>query len=117
MNATSRAILQTVVTSDASLSEAEQQAMNRLLKGEHGPVETLPDTLSVTQKQAAKLLSVSRVTVWRMAKENLLHPVELLPGTWRYAYAEIAALSKFGWQGHRHHTPGGRSTETAASVR
>lgn len=45
------------------------------------------------------MLSVSRVTVWRLTKDRVLKPVEILPGTWRYAYAEIARLAHAGING------------------
>ena len=51
------------------------------------------DRLLVTQKQAAELLSVSRVTIWRMTKDCVFHPVEILPGPWRYRFRELAALA------------------------
>jgi predicted DNA-binding transcriptional regulator AlpA len=53
--------------------------------------------LTVSQKAAAKLLSVSRVTIWRMTRDNLLHPVEIFPGTWRYPFEELAILIRQGW--------------------
>jgi hypothetical protein len=97
MNTTSRAILQTVIASDAALSTAERNSLQRLINGEpEAPTANIgtSEHLLVTQKKAAELLSVSRVTVWRMTKECLLHPVEILPGTWRYPYQEIAALGR-----------------------
>ena len=98
MNSTSRAIIQTVITTDASLSVEERGAIQRVLDGiftTTGSAEPRnADRLLVTQKAAAKLLSVSRVTVWRMTKDCMLHPVEVLPGTWRYPYHEIAAISR-----------------------
>lgn len=106
MNPTSRAILQSVLSTDVSLSDPERTAMQRLLEG---LFETPPsasenrgrtgEPLLVTQKLAAKLLSVSRVTVWRLTKDCVLHPVEILPGTWRYLYAEVESLAKSGWHG------------------
>jgi hypothetical protein len=39
---------------------------------------------------------VSRVTVWRMTKDCVLHPVEILPGTWRYRFRELATLALKG---------------------
>ena len=100
MNATSRAILQTVLATDASLSAAERGAIQRIINGESevsvGTVGGSDDRLLVTQKMAAELLSVSRVTIWRMTKDCALHPVEILPGTWRYPYREIASLARGG---------------------
>jgi hypothetical protein len=98
MNTTSRALLQTLLTTDSTLTETEKLAMNRILAGEPESSAQAAETLAVTQKMAAKLLSVNRVTVWRMTKDELLHPVELLPGTWRYRYDELASLARRGWR-------------------
>lgn len=70
MNATSRALLQTLLSSDAALTEGERAAVEQLLSGQPNFAGAVPDTLSVTQKGAAKLLSVSRVTVWRMTRDH-----------------------------------------------
>lgn len=98
MNATSRAIIQTVLSTDASLSSAERSAGQRLIDGQvEGPAVTVGGAdgqLLVTQKRAAELLSVSRPTIWRMTEDCALHPVEIIPGTWRYPYREIAALAR-----------------------
>ena len=100
MNATSRAILQTVLATDASLSTAERSAAQRLIDGQiessTAGCGVADDRLMVTQKQAAELLSVSRVTIWRMTKDCVLHPVEILPGTWRYRFRELATLALKG---------------------
>ena len=100
MNATSRAILQTVVATDASLSAAERSVAQRLIDGRtEAPIVVIggsDERLLVTQKEAAEMLSVSRVTIWRMTKDCVLHPVEILPGTWRYPYREILTLARSG---------------------
>ena len=98
MNSTSRAILQTIVTTDSSLSSSERSFVQRLISGqiEATPVGSGDEKLLVTQKRAAELLSVNRVTIWRMTKDCLLHPVEILPGTWRYPFNEIARLAQQG---------------------
>ena len=100
MNPTSRAIFQSVMSSDATLTSSERAALERLLRGESAvPVPATggaDEQLLLSQKKAAKLLDVSRVTVWRMTKECVLHPVEILPGTWRYPYREIAGLAQSG---------------------
>jgi hypothetical protein len=46
------------------------------------------------RKTTSKLLSVSRVTIWRMKRAGQLNPVEILPGTWRYRYSEIAEIAR-----------------------
>ena len=100
MNATSRAILQTVLATDPSLTTAERSVAQRLIDGQTEAPSVLAGgkdgRLLITQKEAAEMLSVSRATVWRMTKDCALHPVEILPGTWRYHYREIAALALHG---------------------
>jgi len=116
MNATSRAILQTVLATDASLSAAERSATQRLIDG-RTEVPTVvvcgsDERLLVTQKEAAEMLSVSRVTIWRMTKDCVLRPVEILPGTWRYPYHEILALARRGVAAES--LAGGGSEQSAA---
>jgi len=98
MNTTSRALLETVLGTDASLSLNERGALSRALKGEATPPDMVAEDPSapifLTQKQTAEKLNVSRVTVWRMTKECVLHPVEILPNTWRYPYRELQALAR-----------------------
>ncbi len=100
MNATSRAILQTVLATDASLSAAERSTTQRLIDGERESpavaATRADEKLLVTQKHAAELLSVSRATIWRMTKDRLLHPVEIIPGTWRYPLQEIIERARKG---------------------
>jgi len=101
MNPTSRAILQTVLATDASLSGAERGTVQRLIDGQAEVTATAPATderAVVTQKRAAELLSVSRATIWRMTKDGALHPVEIIPGTWRYPFREIMTLAQKGGQ-------------------
>jgi hypothetical protein len=103
MNPTSRAIFQTVMTTDGSLTPAERDFVQRLLSGETTALASAASAndqrLLVTQKRAAELLSVNRVTIWRMTRDCLLHPVEILPGMWRYPFREIMTLARSGVEG------------------
>jgi hypothetical protein len=100
MNTTSRTLLQTILATDASLSAPERTAAQKLLDGQLEMAALVSvgadERLLVTQKRAAELLSVSRSTIWRMTKELVLHPVEILPGTWRYPFGEVARLARGG---------------------
>lgn len=62
MNPTSRAIFQTVMSSDATLTSSERAALERLLRGESAiPAATTggaDEQLLLSQKKAAKLLDV-----------------------------------------------------------
>jgi predicted DNA-binding transcriptional regulator AlpA len=97
MNATSRTTLIAMLTTDLAFSTAERQTVLQLINGETQCGFTSPEAaarLLVTQKSAAELLSVSRVTIWRMKRDGRLNPVEILPGTWRYRYSEIAEIAR-----------------------
>ena len=99
MNQTSRAILQTVVATDSSLTRRELDLVQRLIAGLVQADELESERKFrglVTQKRAAELLGVNRVTIWRMTREGVLHPVEILPGTLRYSLGEISQLSQQG---------------------
>jgi hypothetical protein len=100
MNSTSRTILQMILTTDVSLAPSEREVMQRLINGESETnarkIVSVDRPLLVTQRIAARLLSVNRVTIYRMAKAGMLHPVEILPGTVRYDYRELAALAERG---------------------
>ena len=93
VNATSRALCQTLLTSDSTLTPYERIGLERLLAGE--PVVELPtQPLLLTQKQTAVLLSVNRVTVWLATREGVLPVVEILPGLFRYRLADVQALAR-----------------------
>jgi len=47
----------------------------------------------MTMKDAADLLGVSRVTIWRMVREHVLRPVEIRPGVFRVRRADLHQLS------------------------
>ena len=97
MNPTSHAIMHTVASSDATLSPAERALLQNLLTGHSAPaVAGMGAPLLLTRKDAARMLSVSRVTLWRMTRDSLLHPVEIMPGTSRYRLEEIEAFARRG---------------------
>ena len=53
-------------------------------------------SILLTQAQAAKLLSVSRMTVYRMVKDGILHPVIIRSGERslkRYKRSEIETIA------------------------
>jgi len=52
--------------------------------------------LLLNQKDAATMLGISRVTLWRMTKEGFFAPVEILPGTFRYRAEEVEAFARMG---------------------
>ena len=73
---------------------AQLAAIDRILEGkvdEPRPVTTGP--LLLQMGDAAKLLGVSRATVWRMMKLGRLEGVEILPGTIRLRRAAVEAIA------------------------
>ena len=51
-----------------------------------------PSSLLCSQAEAARLLSTSRFTIWRMSRDNQLHPVTVR-GCTRYRVAELEAIA------------------------
>lgn len=105
VNATSEAIIKTVLATDGTLTAPERAIFERLMSGQI-PVSAYPErisdeSLAVTQKRAARILGVSRVTLWRMVRDGLLHPVEIFPGILRYPIEELTALTRDGWKRSR----------------
>ncbi len=97
MNTTSKAILETLLSTDASLSIDERGSVERLISGKSDLSDARKvggtERLLITQREVSALLSVSRITIWRMTRDGALNPVEVLPGTWRYRYGEVAAIA------------------------
>jgi predicted DNA-binding transcriptional regulator AlpA len=52
----------------------------------HGP-------LLMGMSASAKLLGVSRATLWRMTKAGLLQKIEVLPGSFRLRRADLEAIA------------------------
>ena len=127
MSPISRSILLSVLVSDGALTKGEKMALHGILDGCVGadgssgssqpPPNTEPHTpapraglatptavvgdpnatVLITQREAARILSVSRVTIWRLVREEVLHRVELMPGMWRYRREDVMRLAGSGW--------------------
>lgn len=72
----------------------QQVAIDRILDGKPDaprPVPTGP--LLMMMGDAAKLLGVSRATIWRMVKLGKLDRVEILPGTYRVRRLDVEAVA------------------------
>ena len=82
-------------------ASAEQQAaIDRILSGQLSldaialrAAEAPKGPLLMMMGDAAKLLGVSRATIWRLAKMKRLERVEILPGTFRVRRADIEAIA------------------------
>ena len=52
-----------------------------------------PGPLLMGMTASAKLLGVSRATLWRMIKGGLLQKIEMLPGSFRVRRADLEAIA------------------------
>jgi len=52
-----------------------------------------PGPLLMGMSASAKLLGVSRATLWRMTKAGLLQKIEVLPGSFRLRRADLEAIA------------------------
>jgi excisionase family DNA binding protein len=96
MNPTTRAILQSILSSDHDLTGPESEALRRISSGTLAAADDPEPCLLLTQKQAAQQLSVSRMTLWRLTKQGVLRPVRITPSTWRYRSSEIEEFARAG---------------------
>ena len=55
--------------------------------------EASPEPLLMGMSASAKLLGVSRATLWRMTKAGLLQKIEVLPGSFRLRRADLEAIA------------------------
>jgi predicted DNA-binding transcriptional regulator AlpA len=69
-------------------------AIDVILEGkiQKSPMATLGPLL-MGMSASAKLLGVSRATLWRMTKAGLLQKIEVLPGSFRLRRADLEAIA------------------------
>ena len=103
MNATSITLLQTVASTDSSLSFEQRATLQDLIVGRAESRSASGQPFLLTQKDAARMLGISRVTLWRMTKDGRFSPVEILPGTFRYRFEEVEAFTRLGREGRPNH--------------
>lgn len=97
MNLISLSVLRAMLATDSELTAPERSAFRRLIDGNpEEQIERHPRL--VPQARAAEMLAVSRATIWRMVKKKLLHPVEIMPGQFRYSCVELERLAADGWR-------------------
>lgn len=71
---------------------SQQAAFDRILDGEM-PKAVISGPFLLKLGDGAKLLGVSRATLWRMCKQGRLVPIEILPGTHRVSRADLESLA------------------------
>ncbi len=95
MNKTSISLLRTIRETDESLSFVDKAVLEDLIAGRISmKASGGREVLLLTQKDAAKMLGVSRGTLWKMKKDGILSSVEILPNTYRYRLEDIEFLAQ-----------------------
>lgn len=92
MRKATKEIIQLALQNDTSVSDNERicvlDALNGKSTEKNEPV-VIAEPLLLTMTDAAKFLGVSRVTFWRMVKEEIFQPLEIRPNMFRYAKRDL----------------------------
>lgn len=82
-------LLREIATADDGL---KAEAL-RLFRGEHSTTKEPSGSLLLTVADAARLLGVSRCSVWRAIRAGRLRKIELYPGFERLRRSDVEALA------------------------
>ena len=93
MKPSTRQILKAVLNADDTITIQQQQEVMAILSNRPKEDPSLP--LLLTQMQAARLLNVSRATIFRMVRGGQIHPVQI-HGAMRYRREEIEVIARKG---------------------
>lgn len=96
MKPTTQQILKSVLASDETITDHQKRKVMDILlervKENEQPL-TFHSPLLLGGDKAAKLLGVSRTTLWRITKDGLLHPVTFR-GVSRYRVSELMEIAQ-----------------------
>jgi len=81
-------VTRSAITHDSDISADRKQTAISFLSGK---ADMPLRRLVVTQSEAAKMFSCSRITIYRMVQDGVLHPVSIR-GALRYRVDELASL-------------------------
>lgn len=99
MKKTTRRIMQATLAADETIRHDQRVAAISILS-ERGAASAPTLPLLFTQAQAARLLNVSRATIFRMTRNGELHPI-LIRGLRRYRRADLEEIACKGTAGRR----------------
>ena len=91
-------IIETVLKSDDTITERHRHSIVLALQDRQNETDHTPlsGPLLIRAGQAAKLLGLSRTTLWRMTKENTLKKITIRQGSGRYRVQDIMELAREG---------------------
>ena len=96
MKGTTSTIIRTAMSTDSTVRPDQREAALSILNEKSSPsLIRLLTPILLTQSEAARMLNVCRVTVYRMAKEGVLKPV-WIRGAKRYRREDVERVAKCG---------------------
>lgn len=94
MKPATRQMIELALAGDETVEPAMRDCVSAALTGNLPAPGTRDDApLLLTMTDAAKVLGVSRVTLWRVVREGVLRPVEIMPGIYRIRREDPVRLS------------------------
>lgn len=93
MNVATREIIRLALANDRSVPPEVAEGIDRILDGESQPTSDGNGPLLLTMTDAAKMLGVSRSTLWRLVKEKVLEPVEITPRVFRVSRKSVEEVA------------------------
>ena len=95
MNPTTKEIIRLALANDNSIPPDITEAIFNLLEGRLATDRAVSanEPLLITMTAAAKLLGVSRVTIWRMVKDGDIRPIEITPNVFRIRRQDLGKMA------------------------
>ena len=94
MKTTTKQMIELALASDETIEPTIREVIAGVLEGNLPERPTQHDgTLLLTMTDAARVLGVSRVTLWRMVRTGAVKPVEIMPGIRRIRREDLHVLS------------------------
>lgn len=92
MKPTTRQLIELALASDNTVAPEAVQVIEDVLAGKDVESGSVDGPLLLTMTAAAKLLGVSRVSLWRLVKQDVVRTVEIMPGVFRVRRADVLEL-------------------------
>ena len=94
MKTATREMISLALTNDDSVDPDLAETVADILDGRLDPTHVVADEpLLLTMTAAAKLLGVSRVTLWRMVKDGDIRPVQITPNVFRIRRQDLNRIA------------------------